>query len=330
MKKILAAVLIIAIAMCGCSRIEEPGEDEALAALATVAEPEAYPVTVDNLTFNCSPSAVASLSPAVTEMLFELGFGDRIVCRSSYCSYPEEALSIPEAGSGVNPDIDAIIKLAPELLITQSPIANKDMRRLTDAGISLLNLAAPKNIDDLCANYEKLSLIFSGSIEGSANAEAVLADLKNAVSGAKNSCESIILIMEMTDEGFLVAGTGTFPGNYTASFGKNLAGENTFLMTGEELISADPQVLFLAHPLKSEDVAPEIAENLQAFTEGHVFVIDSVLMERPTSRLAEITDTIADTVREDTGGAAFTGGYAEIGDGSDEREPDGIAEDAAA
>lgn len=319
MKRIFVIFLAAALLMCGCTRIEEPSE-AAMAGIETEAEPQAYPVTVDTLTFNRAPEAVASLSPAITEIIFELGYGDTLVCRSSYCNYPEEAESVPEAGSGANPDIDRIISYAPDLLITQSPIANKDVKRLTDAGISLLTLNAPKDIDELCSCYEKLSLIFSGSIDGTAKAEAALSELKSSVEAAHNSCESIMLIMGITDDGFLVANTGTFAGNYTAAFGTNLAGADEYLFTAEELIAADPQVLFLAHPLKGKNIDSEISSQLRAFSEGHIFVIDSELMERPTSRLAEITQTIADTVREDTGGAGFSEGYAEIPEESTDSE----------
>ena len=108
--------------LCSCTDIIE--NEDALPAAATMAEPQPYPVEEGNLIFNSSPVTVGSLSPAVTEMIYELGYGDRLICRSSYCDTPEAVLSLPETGSAANPDIDKIISYAPELLITQSPIAN--------------------------------------------------------------------------------------------------------------------------------------------------------------------------------------------------------------
>lgn len=184
----MAALMLL---LCSCTAISE--NEDALPAAATVAEPQPYPVEAGNLIFNSSPVTVGSLSPAVTEMIYELGYGDRLICRSSYCDTPEEVMSLPETGSAANPDIDKIISYAPELLITQSPIANKDTVRLSEAGISLLTLPAPSSLEELYDNYAALADIFAGSIEGNSLAENTLADMKSAVNEAKNSCESIVL-----------------------------------------------------------------------------------------------------------------------------------------
>lgn len=303
--------IIFAVFLCSCTEISEP--KEAVPAAATVTEPQAYPVEAGNLIFNSSPRTIGSLSPAVTEMIFELGFGDRLICRSSYCDFPDEAKELPEAGSAANPDIDKLISYSPELLITQSPIAGKDVKRLSEAGISLLTLSAPSSLEELYVNYQTLSNILSGSIEGDELAEDTLADLKNAVKEAKGSCESLVLIMNVNDDGFSVGTGDSFSGDYISVFGKNIAdGYTSFSMTADELIQADPQVIFLAHPLESSDIPEETASQLSAFSEGHVFVIDASLTERPTSRLAKLTRSISEAVRENTGGSAVSGGFAEI------------------
>lgn len=312
MKRLILMIFSAVLIFCGCTEISD-SDGQAVPASASVSVPEAYPVTVDNLTFNESPKSVGSLSPAVTEMICELGFGDRLVCRSSYCDYPDEAQSVPAAGSGANPDFDRIIELRPALLITHSPIANKDVSRLSDAGIAVMIISAPSSVEELCEMYEKLSLIFSGSLDGKELADNALSDLRTAINGANGSCESLIFIMNTAEDGFMAATGDTFAGDYISSFGKNTAAAKTgYFITAEELISADPQVIFLAHPLESEDIDPEVASQLSAFENGHVYVIDGSLMERPTSRLAGITRSISETVRNDTGGSSFSDGYAEI------------------
>ncbi len=296
---------------CGCTEI--PEAEEAVATTATEPEPQPYPVTAEGLVFNSSPSSVGSLSPAVTEIIFELGFGDRLVCRSSYCDYPEEALAIPEAGSGANPDFDRITDLHPELLITQSPIANKDLNRLHEAGITVMQLPVADSLDSLYNMYITLSEIFSGSIEGSDLAENAVSGLKAAMASAKGSCESVLFIMNITSEGISAATGDTFAGDYVSHFGRNSASSGrSFFITSEELIEWDPQVIFLAHPLTADDIDTEIAEELSAFENEYVYVIDGSLLERPTTRLESITRSIAETVREATGGTSFEGGFAVI------------------
>ena len=112
--------------------------------------------------------------------------------------------------------------------------------------------------------------------------------------------------MNITDDGFSAATGDTFAGDYAAHFGKNIAADNSSLtLTAEELLDADPQVILLAHPLDTSYFDTDLASQLTAFSEGHVYVINASLTERPTARLAAVTRQISETIRSDTGGADF-------------------------
>lgn len=64
---------------------------------------------------------VVSLAPSVTETLFELGLGDRVVAVSKYCTYPREARRRPCIGGLFDPNMEAILVLRPDLVILPSP-----------------------------------------------------------------------------------------------------------------------------------------------------------------------------------------------------------------
>ncbi len=63
------------------------------------------------------PERIVSLSPNVTEIVFALGAGDRLVAVSRYCDYPREVSRLPRAGGFVDPDYEAIVTLQPDLVI---------------------------------------------------------------------------------------------------------------------------------------------------------------------------------------------------------------------
>ena len=60
---------------------------------------------------------VVSLAPSITETLFALGFGERLVGVTNYCDYPPEALKIPKIGDFVSPNIEAIMAKTPDVVI---------------------------------------------------------------------------------------------------------------------------------------------------------------------------------------------------------------------
>jgi iron complex transport system substrate-binding protein len=65
------------------------------------------------------PQRIVSTAPSITETLFALGIGDKVVGVSQFCNYPPEVQKLPRIGSYINPDAEAIARLAPDLVILQ-------------------------------------------------------------------------------------------------------------------------------------------------------------------------------------------------------------------
>src|SRR6187397_3078347 len=66
------------------------------------------------------PSRIVSTSPSITETLFALGLGDRVVGVSIYCRYPEAVNRLPKVGSFLKPDTERIVRLDPDLVIVHA------------------------------------------------------------------------------------------------------------------------------------------------------------------------------------------------------------------
>ena len=71
------------------------------------------------------PARIVSLSPAVTELLFALGAGDRLVGRTTWCDYPPAARQIPSVGDGLNPNIEAVAARRPDLVVLYRSALNE-------------------------------------------------------------------------------------------------------------------------------------------------------------------------------------------------------------
>jgi iron complex transport system substrate-binding protein len=73
------------------------------------------------------PQRIVSTAPSITEMLFALGVGDRVVGVSRFCNYPPEVQKLPKVGSYVRPDVEAIARLTPDLVILQRKGSSTDV-----------------------------------------------------------------------------------------------------------------------------------------------------------------------------------------------------------
>jgi len=75
---------------------------------------------------------IVSTSPHVTEALFAMGLGDRVVGVTIYCKYPEAALKLPKIGTLLKPDVEAIVALRPDLVVVsdQRSHLGEDLARL--------------------------------------------------------------------------------------------------------------------------------------------------------------------------------------------------------
>ena len=67
--------------------------------------------------FGAAPSRIVSLAPNITEILYELGLGERVVAVTDFCDYPPAVKSKPRVGGFTNPSLEAVVGAKPDLVI---------------------------------------------------------------------------------------------------------------------------------------------------------------------------------------------------------------------
>lgn len=97
-----------------------------------------------------TPQTVVSLVPSVTESLFDLNLGGRLLARTAYCIYPVDQVdAVPMVGGTKNPDVERIIQLKPDLVIVnQEENRKQDVEALQAAGLNVW-LTFPKTVPDV-------------------------------------------------------------------------------------------------------------------------------------------------------------------------------------
>jgi ABC-type Fe3+-hydroxamate transport system substrate-binding protein len=95
------------------------------------------------------PGTVVSLVPSVTESMFDLNLGSRLIAVTDYCVYPPEGVArLPKIGGTKNPDVQRIIDMRPELVIAnQEENRKEDVEDLQAAGIPVW-VTFPRTVRD--------------------------------------------------------------------------------------------------------------------------------------------------------------------------------------
>ena len=85
------------------------------------------------------PERIVSTAPSFTEMLFAVGAGERVVAVSTYCHFPAPVERLPRIGTYLEPNVEAIIRLRPDLVLVHAEHP-QIVRQLKAAGIATLAL----------------------------------------------------------------------------------------------------------------------------------------------------------------------------------------------
>ena len=122
---------------------------------------------------------IVSTTPSITEMLYALGLGDRVVGVTSYCKYPPEARSKPKVGTFIEPNLEKIAALRPDLVIIQhNPVQLE--AKLRSLHLNVLEIGHD-NVEEVYQSMQRV-----GDAAGiSAQAKKKIADLRAQVDAVR-------------------------------------------------------------------------------------------------------------------------------------------------
>jgi hypothetical protein len=290
--KRLSAILIalITLLLTACEPIGTPEKTEKPVEITTTTS-SAPLVEIYGESFESVPKSVVCLSPALVEMIYEEKAEGYLVGVGQYCDYPETAMiEKPVCGSAANPDFEAIKALSPELLLTQSPIATKDLTALKAAGIRVLVIPAVKTVGDIQTLYDSLAELF----------EVETVTLPELLMNPFLSSFSVFDFVYYLSDDLTAAGDDTFAGNYFSGYGTNLCtgkSEEITDITEAETIILPAYLEHLQDKFNNETDEETEGETEEEFFLPRVIVLSeesSKLLERPTSRIdlvmSEVTE----------------------------------------
>ena len=252
---------------------------------------------------NSSPTRIVSHVPSITETLFALGLGDKIVGDSDYCDYPEAAKTKPKIGGYYTPNIEEIVALKPDLVLTDGHVPEL-ITKLDSLGIPIA-VIDPKDINGVLSDIELL-----GNVTGSQKeAKDLTSDMKKRIDAVVNTVSSasrpsVFYVFDATDTTKpWTAGPGSFVDALIGLAGganvADSASDPWIQFNMEELINSNPDIILVDSSHGTAAISPaQIKElpgwqDLTAAKENRIYTIDGDLVNRSGPRIVQGLEEIA-------------------------------------
>lgn len=311
----LFALLALSLGiLAGCGSTTEKAEDNQNKEGQTEQSEQqaAFPLTLtdalDNeVVIEEEPKTIVSLIPSNTEIVYELGLGEKVVGLSDYDNYPEETANVEKVG-GMEFNVEKIVSLNPDIVLAHESsalAAEAGLTQLKDAGITVFVVNDAVNFEEV---YETINLI--GQMTGTTEeAEALTADMKAKLDEIKEKAATV------TEKKKVFVEVSPAPDIYTP-------GKNTFMdimlqvinaenasgdldgwasIDQESIVERNPDVIITTYGYYSEDPVGQVTSregwaDVTAVKNKQVVDVHSDLVTRPGPRLVEGVEELAKAV----------------------------------
>jgi cobalamin transport system substrate-binding protein len=314
---LLGAILFVLAACSGGAASQAPSPSAVAIASATPATTPsptpsptpapAFPTSITDdegtvVKLDAEPAKIVSLTPAVTETLFAVGAGSRIVATDDSSDYPAEAKALPDVVTFGTVDVEKIVALDPDLVIAGGAgfTSAEAIATIRSVGIPVLVVSTP-SIDGI---YRDIELV--GTAVGEADAAAALTTKMRADMAAIGTAAQAESKKTATpprvfyDVGFIDGtgqifgpGEGSFLAEMVALLGVDvITGDKaTYEVPLETLVERDPQVIILGVNAFYTPTPATVAKRngwstLSAVKNGDIRSVSDTQITRPGPRLA--------------------------------------------
>lgn len=232
------------------------------------------------------PQRIISLGPSITEELYLLGVGDKIVGVTTYCQRPSQAQQKEKIGTVVEVNVEKIFSLKPELVLATSLTDPKDVEKLRNLGIRVITFPYAKNFAQLCEQFLEL-----GKITGKEKvSEELIEEAKQKVERLKKEVKDSPkpkVFVQVGAKPLFTVTKDSFINDFIefargVNIAQNLKGG---LYSREEVIKNNPDVIIIVTMGIGGEQEKKIWERyriLKAVKNNRIYIVDSYRLCSPT------------------------------------------------
>ena len=245
---------------------------------------------------------IISLAPHITEQLFAIGAGEKIVGAVEYSDYPEAAKQIPRIGGYTGFDLEKILSLKPDLVIGMTGgNSAQQLERLEALGL-ILYRSEPRRLEDIASGMERLGELTSNSDQARHEAQAFRHGVERLRESASHKVPRTLFYQIWDRPLMTVNGGGLINEVLTLCGGRNVFAELSAAnpkLSEEAVIAADPEVIIVSGMGRAR---PEWLDlwrrwpQLRAVKGNRLYVVNPSLLQRATPRILLGAEVVCEAI----------------------------------
>ena len=240
------------------------------------------------------PQRVVSLSPAVTEIIYALGAQEMLVGRTDFCEYPAEAQQLPSIGGISNLNIESILSLNPDLVISGSMVSKKVTDQMDAMGVPMVCVIEKPRFNALFDNISTIGRLVGKEHEADSLIENLELRIENLISSTDSSqlstpnsqLPTVYYVVGFGASGNFTAGGNTFINDIIRmAGGRNIAEDvEGWSYSLEALVKEDPDYIIVRREDSAAFCGMKPYNTLSAVRNGHVIGIVSGTLDLQVPR----------------------------------------------
>ncbi len=253
---------------------------------------------------------IISLAPSITEILFALGLNEEIVGVTSFCDYPETASTKPRIGGFINPSIEKIVSLKPDLIIaTRDGNRWETIHRLSDLGFSVY-LINPKSFYGVMKAIHHIGVVVGREEESRKIIANMILKKEEIVTHTKSFARPKVFF-QIGYTPIITVGKGTLADDLIRLAGGNSISRDESvsypLYSVETIISKGPEIIIMSSMESKRDYLNLVKKwqnwtSIPAVKKNAIYVVDSNLVDRSTPRIVEGLEALAKMIHPEVFG----------------------------
>jgi iron complex transport system substrate-binding protein len=291
----IALFLCAMLVVCSCSR-PAPSSTSA----TTFATREVIDEAGRRVTIPAKVERFVSLAPNLTEIAYAVGAGDRLVGNTTFCNYPEEAKTVAKVGDTLQPSIERILTLRPQLVLVSTASQLEAFTKQLNEHQIAVYVTDPRDLEGVFR-----SILAVGDLLNESEAASELVKLLRAraekVEQAVAGLPRVSVFFQLSGQPLYTAGRSSFVTNLIERAGGRSVTSDVQeawpRLSDEAALASRPEAVIMvsadAMGTAANTRVAAALKNSPAVKNGRVYLINGDLLTRPGPRLVDGLEQIA-------------------------------------